>query len=76
MRLLQKIERLQKKAGEAKAVRKGCPHVYTLKMYGEITSDPPPCRCGGERVTISVVHVKQSQAHSLARESMIGGTAT
>jgi hypothetical protein len=42
MRLLQKIKRLQKTAIEAKAVRKECSHVYTLEMFGEITSDPPP----------------------------------
>jgi hypothetical protein len=57
MRLLQKIERLQKKqAALADGHPKECRHLYTLKMFGEITSEPPPCACGGERVTISVVH--------------------
>lgn len=54
MRLLQKIERLQKQAG--KAVNRECRHVYTLKEFGEVTRDPPPCACGGQRVVLTVVY--------------------
>jgi hypothetical protein len=66
LRLLQKIERLQKQSN-AKAVSKECRHVFTLKMFGEVTRDPPPCQCGGQRITIAVVYAKPQTVH-LARE--------
>lgn len=59
MKLLQKIERLQKRSRVAKAVKENCPHVYTLKMFGEITSDPPPCRCATVNRYVSLLSVAE-----------------
>jgi hypothetical protein len=57
MRLIQKIERLQKQVALAKhEAHRLCPHIQTLIMFGEIRKDPPPCPCGGERAIISVIY--------------------